>query len=394
VYPADCDARGHVNQAAFVALFERARWEALSQGPGADVFERHEVWPAVRKATIEYYAEARPGQGLRFETTLTQLGRTSFSLHQSARRASDQTLVAEADSVFVCVDASGAPVAVPGEIRAFFGTRPSVRAGAVQHFDVRGVGTAVDIQGDGPAILFIHGFPLDRTMWRSLVAPLTGWRRIAPDLRGMGLSDLPSAGEAGIAAYADDLAALLDVLQVEEAVVCGLSMGGYIALDLARRHKSRVRGLVLANTRAEADAADAKAARDAMIELVEREGVEALVPRLVPRLFAPASLAALPDAVEHVKTMVRGSRPAGLITALRAMRDRPDSTDLLSSIDVPTLVITGRDDQLISPMCSHTMAQAIPGAHFTVIPDAGHLAPLEQPIATSRVVTEFLQALM
>jgi YbgC/YbaW family acyl-CoA thioester hydrolase len=392
VFPDDCDAFGHVNQASFLRMFERARWEALAGGPGVDVFRRLGASPVVRKGTVEYYASARPGEVLRFDINLVHLGRTSFSLHQTARRDADSTLIAEGDFVFVCVDDKGVPVAVPSEIRDFFGTRPSVRPGTVQHYVVRGIAAAADVQGDGPAILFIHGFPLDRTMWRHLIATLTGWRRIAPDLRGLGLSDVPE-GRYTMADYADDLSGLLDVLHVERAVVCGISMGGYIAFELLRRHPERVAGLVLANTRAEPDDAQAKKRRDAMIKLVERGGPEAIIDQMLPKLLAPSSLTAMPQVVEHVRTMIAGNPKPGIIGALRAMRDRSDSTDLLPQVSVPTLVVAGREDQLLAAERSRMLADAIPGAQFTLIPEGGHVAPMEQPVATSRVVAEFLEAI-
>ena len=392
VYPDDCDSFGHVNQAAFLSMFERARWESLTRGPGLDAFVRNRAWPVVRKASVEYLAEAFPGDLLSFDTTLTHLGRTSFSLHQAARRSSDAALVAEADFVFVCLGEGGRPTPVPAEVREFFGTRPSVRAGPVQHLLVREVATAVDIQGDGPAIIFLHGFPLDRTMWRHLMAPLTGWRRVAVDLRGMGLSDAPQGGYS-METYADDLAELLRLLEVDEAVVCGLSMGGYIALEMVRRHPEMVRGLVLANTRAGADSSAAKAERDEMIRLVEREGSEALADIMLPKLLAPSSLSAMPQVVEHVRTMISNNPNEGVIGAIRAIRDRQDSTPTLETIAVPTLVIAGKEDQLVSAEEPRILADGIPGAQLTVIAEAGHLTPMEQPIATSRVVGEFLEAL-
>lgn len=391
-YPDDCDSFGHVNQASFLRMFERARWEGLVRGPGIHVFTRHNAWPVVRKATVEYYAPALPGDVLRFDTTLTHHGRTSFSLNQTARRDVDGTLVAEADFVFVCVDPDNNPTPVPDEIRTFFGTRPSVRPGALRHLVVRGIATAVDVQGDGPAILFVHGFPLDRTMWRHLIAPLTGWRRIAPDLRGMGLSDTPSGGYT-MGEYADDLASLLDMLAVDEAVVCGLSMGGYVAFELVRRHPEKIRALILANTRAEPDSPEGKASRDDMIRLVERDGSAAIADLLIPKLLAPSSLSAMPQVVEHLRTMIAGSPPAGIIGALEAMRDRADSTPLLEDITVPTLVVAGQEDRLIPTEYSRSLSDVIPGAQFTIIPEAGHLTPMEQPIATSRVVGEFLESI-
>lgn len=301
-------------------------------------------------------------------------------------------MVAEGDLVFVCVDAQGKPTPVPEEIRRYFGTRPSVRPGTFQHLLVRGVATAVDVQGDGRPILLLHGFPLDRTMWRHLAAQLTGWRRIAPDLRGLGLSDAP-AGEYSIATYADDLAALLDLVEVERVVVCGLSMGGYVALELMRRHRERVRALILVSTRAAADSPDERRRRDEMIRAVEADGSGALVNLLLPKLLAPATRSTAPQLVEHLRTMIASSPSEGVVGALRALRDREDLSSLLGEIDVPTLVVAGREDKVAPGPQTRAMANAIPGAQYTVIPEAGHLAPMEQPVATVRVVTEFLQLL-
>ena len=261
-----------------------------------------------------------------------------------------------------------------------------------QHYTLRGLALSADVQGDGPAVLFVHGFPLDRTMWRDVMTTLTSWRRIAPDLRGAGLSDVPETGYS-MAEYADDLAALLDVLEVERTVVCGLSMGGYVTLELLKRHPDRVRALVLANTRSEADTPDAKRNRDEMIRLVEQGGSEAIVDRLIPKLVAPGSFTAMPQVVEQVRTMMASSPPAGVIGALRAMKMREDNTAMLPTIDVPSLVIAGQDDQLISNERSKALADAIPGALFALIPEAGHLTPMEQPRATTRAIAEFLEAL-
>ena len=392
VSPADCDPLGHIAQDRFVSLFERALWDALGQGPGMDVFARHGASPVVRRSAAEYYAAAPPGSTLEFSATLTHLGRTSLTLQQTARRLPDHQLVAETESVFVCLGADGQPVPVPDQIRGVFGARPSVRAGSFKHLLVNGVATAVDVQGDGLAVLFIHGFPLDRTVWRYLIAPLTGRRRIVPDLRGLGLSDAPETGYS-IAQYADDMATMLRLLDVERAVVCGLSMGGYVALDMWRRHRERIAGLILINSRSEADGPAARDARDEMITMVERDGTQALADLLVPKLLAPESQTTMPQVVERVRTMIESAPPAGVIGALRAMKDREDATALLPTIDVPTLVIAGREDQLIPVDHARSMAAEIPGAQFTLIPGAGHLAPIEQPVPTSRVIGEFLDAL-
>jgi pimeloyl-ACP methyl ester carboxylesterase len=371
-------------------LFERARWEQLALGPGIDVFGRNGSRPVVRKASLEFQSPVGAGDHLRFESALTHHGRTSFSLHQTARKEGEG-VAADADFVFVCVNGAGDPTPVPREIADFFGRRPSVRVTDTQHLAVRGIALALDVQGDGLPILFIHGFPLDRTTWRQVVATLTGWRRIAPDLRGLGLSDVPD--RYSMAEYADDLAALLEGLKAPPAVVCGLSMGGYVAFEMARRHRDKVRALILVNSRAEPDDEAGKRRRGDLIALVEREGSQALADVLLPQLLAPTNLSAMPHVVQHLRTMIAGNPPRGLIGALEAMRDRPDSRPLLKDIKVPTLVVAGRDDKLIPSSTSRALADAISGSQFTLIPEAGHLTPLEQPIATSRVISEFLESL-
>src|SRR6478735_3189632 len=217
VYPDECDAFGHLNQAAFLSLFERARWEMLVRGPGMDVFTRAGAWPAVRKTEIDYHAAAFPGDVLRFHQTLTHHGRTSFTMRQTARRMKDDVLIATGE---------------------FVHTRHA--SGGAQRVTVNGVSLAVEIRGDGPAILFVHGYPFDRTIWRAQIDALEGYRRIAPDLRGMGESDAPDLGY-GMTTYASDLAALLDTLGVDDVVLCGLSLGGYVIFEFLRRWRSRVR---------------------------------------------------------------------------------------------------------------------------------------------------------
>jgi 3-oxoadipate enol-lactonase len=391
VYPFECDAWGHLNEAAWLTLFERARWETLVQGPGARFFQKRGVWPAVRKAAIEYHHPAFPGDVLEIHTHLASLGNTSIELRQQARRPDGGALVAEAVLLFVMVDASGNPTAVPEELVDLFGTRVSTRPGEVVRYEVGDVTLAADVRGDGPALLLIHGFPLDRTVWKHQVATLSGWRRIAPDLRGLGASDAPES-EYGMGVYADDMFRLLDRLKVERAVVAGLSMGGYVAFEMLRRDRGRIAGLILCDTRADADGEDGKRARDEMAELARRNGSEAIAERMVPRLLGRSTHQTQPQVVQQVREMIIRSAPHGIAGALRAMRDRPDSTELLATIDVPTLVVVGQEDELTPPAAARTMTAAIPSGAITVIAGAGHVTPLEAPIALSRVMAEFLEA--
>lgn len=393
VYPDECDAFGHLNQAAFLSLFERARWEMLARGPGMDVFTRNGAWPAVRKTTIDYHAPAFPGDVIRFQAALTHHGRTSFTMRQTARRASDDTPIAAAEFVFVCIDKGGRPVAVPGEVARFMNARPSSSRGEVTRLTVNGVNLAVDVRGDGPAILFIHGYPLDRTIWQHQVGALTGWKRIAPDLRGFGLSDSPDLGYS-IATYADDLAALLDTLGIDRAVICGHSLGGYVAFELARRYRDRIRALVLLGTRADADSAETRKSRDAAMALAKEQGAAAIAAQMLSGLLAPGALQALPEVAARIRSTMESTPVSGILGALGAMRDRPDSTPLLPSLsEVPTLVVVGDQDQLTPPPLSRKIAESVSGAVLSSIANAGHLPAVEQPIATTRVLAEFLESL-
>jgi YbgC/YbaW family acyl-CoA thioester hydrolase len=392
VYPFECDAFGHLNEASFLALFERARWDALAKGPGMDLFKRNQVWPAVRKATIEYRAGAFPGDVLGVETVLTDRGTTSFTMQHVAKRLSDGALVAEATLVFVCIDRAGRPTPIPDEVARALGGGPRGTARDPLRVSVGGADLAVEVRGEGAPILFIHGFPFDRTVWRHQLAGLSRWKRIAPDLRGAGASSVPPDGYS-VARYADDIVQVLDTLGVKRAVVCGLSLGGYILFELLRRHAGRVRAAVFCSSKAVADSAEARRGRDEMAALAEREGTAAVAERLLPQLLASATFAAQPDVVAHVREMINRTPVPGLVGALRALRDRPDSTAMLGTIGVPALVIAGEEDKIAPADGLRAMAQAIPGAQVAVIPAAGHLAPLEQPLATSRVLADFLDGL-
>jgi 3-oxoadipate enol-lactonase len=392
VYPDECDAFGHLNQASFLSLFERARWEMLLRGPGMDVFTRAGAWPALRKTVIDYQAAAFPGDVLRFQQALTHHGRTSFTMRQTARRVRDETLIASAEFVFVCIDRDGRPVAIPPTFGEYMQARRET-PGDVQRLTVHGVNLAVEVRGEGPAILLVHGYPLDRTIWRAQLEELDGYLRIAPDLRGMGASDAPDLGYS-MNIYAADLAALLDALGVDDVILCGLSMGGYVAFEFLRHWRSRVRGLVLMDTRAEADTAEGRRARDAAAASAREGGAAAIAETMLPKLLAPNTLAEQRDTVERIRAMITGTPVAGIVGALAAMRDRPSSESLLPTLaGLATLVMAGESDSVTPPDQAQAMAQAIPGARFALIRGAGHLGPVEQPGQVTERLREFLQSL-
>lgn len=391
VYPDECDAYGHLNQASFLALFERARWEMLARGPGMDLFSRQGAWPAVRKSVVEYHAPAIPGDILRFAQVLVHLGRTSFTMRQTARRLRDDTLIATAELVFVCIDQQGTPVPVPDSLPQLMADRQL--AGNLRRIAVNGVNLAVDVRGQGPAVLFIHGYPLDHTVWEHQLAHLDGCMRVAPDLRGMGQSDAPDLGYS-MATYAEDLLALLNTLGVDRAVLCGVSMGGYVAFEMLRRARERVRALVLMNTRAEADTPEGRKARDAAAAQAREGGAESIAASMLPKMLARTAPAENPGLAERIRVMMEGTPVSGILGALSALRDRPDSTALLPRLNgLPTLVIVGDDDQITPRERAQAMAEAIPGARLSVLPGAGHLSPVERPEEVTGLMAEFLAGL-
>ncbi len=196
-----------------------------------------------------------------------------------------------------------------------------------------------------------------------------------------------------IATYTDDLVAILEHVGVQRAVVCGLSMGGYIAFDLVRRYPERVRGLVLMDTRAEADTAEERRRRDRLVADVHDRGHEPLVERLVPRLLSPVTMETRPEVVEELVTMVRSVSVDGVVAALHAMRDRGAATDILAGLDIPTLVMAGENDQITPPTVARGLAANMPRARHEIVLRAGHVPPLEEPEATTNLLAAFLESL-
>ena len=391
VYPYDCDAFGHLNQAACLLLLERARWDALARGPGMDLFKRNGIWPAVRRTTIEYKAGAFPGDVLRVETVVVDRGTTSFTMRHEMRRLADDAVVAEADIVFVCINALGRSTPVPEEVARVLGP-PRATARDLLRVAADGAELAVEVRGEGLPVLLVHGVPFDRSMWRHQLAALPRCKRIALDLRGVGDSTAPPDGYT-LARYADDLVAVLDAVGAQRAVVCGLSMGGYITFELLRRHPERVAALVLADTRAEADTPEGRRRRDELAALAERDGALAVAEKLLPDLVSPATRTAQPEVVAAVRAMAGRWTVPALVGAQRMMRDRPDSTETLAAVKVPALVLGGSDDAVTPPEVVKRLAAIVPGARYAAVATAGHLAPLEQPLATTRLIADFLETL-
>ena len=252
---------------------------------------------------------------------------------------------------------------------------------------INGIDIAYRDEGAGQPILFIHAFPLHSASWERQIAAFSPHHRvIAPDLRGLGATARGS-GATSLDQHADDLAALLGHLGIENATVAGLSMGGYISFALWRRHRERIAALILADTRAGADSEEGKQGREKNAKLAEEQGPGAIADQMLPKLLSPNAPAALRD---DVRGIIESNDRVGIAAALRAMAARPDSTPLLATIDVPTLVIVGAEDALTPPSEAEVMFNAIPGCRLAELPSAGHLSNLEAPEAFNSVIEDFL----
>lgn len=248
--------------------------------------------------------------------------------------------------------------------------------------------------GTGRPVVLLHAFPCSRAMFRPQREALADLGRlITPDLPGFGDSPLP-AGTPGVEPMADAVAELLDRLGVRDKVILGgVSMGGYVALAFARKYGDRLAGLILADTRAEPDDDTARANRDKLIGFAATNPARAVIERLLPKLLGATTQASRPAVVEELKRLASAQRPAGIIAALQALRNRPDAGPGLASIRVPTLIVVGQEDTLTPPALSESMAARVAEAKLVVIDGAGHLSNLEQPQAFNAAVRAFVAGL-
>ncbi len=250
-----------------------------------------------------------------------------------------------------------------------------------------------DQVGTGVPLLLIHGFPLDRTMWQPQLDGLQDVAHvIAPDLRGFGGSE-DGASSMTMSDYAFELKALLDEMNIKQAVVCGLSMGGYIALAMLADHPDVVKGLILCNTRPTADDSKAVLGRHAMAHKAADEGMAGIAEVMLPKLLSDATHQERRELSSAVREMITRQRSGGVGAALRGMATRSDRSEMLEEITVPTLIITGSKDPMIPPSASEAMAAMITGSKLVVIPDVAHLSNLEAPDAFNNAIREFMLAL-
>lgn len=245
-------------------------------------------------------------------------------------------------------------------------------------------------RGSGATVVFLHGFPFDSAMWRPQLDSLAASHRVlVPDLPGFGGS--PAIGAWTIDGVAKTIADWLDAIGVKEPIaLAGLSMGGYLALSFTRQFPHRLRKLILADTKADPDDAQAKEGRNAMIALVNSKGSAAVASAMLPKLVGNRAKVRDAALLERVHAMMSRQCPCTVAAAIAALRDRPDATSGLLSIAVPTLVVVGAEDALTPVEKSQFLAGKIPGAKLEVIEGAGHLSNLESPARFNAALSAFL----
>jgi 3-oxoadipate enol-lactonase len=243
--------------------------------------------------------------------------------------------------------------------------------------------------GKGIPLVLLHGFPLDHRVWQGQVHDLASVSRvITPDLRGFGQSI--NNGTFTLQGLAEDLYVLLSQIHALPCILGGLSMGGYVALAYQRQYASTLRGLILIDTRAAADDPEGRAGRDLMIELARAGGSSAVAEKMMPRMLAPATAKTNPAMASELRAIMESVPAETMQHALIAMRDRPDSRSALARIVAPTLIIVGDSDAITPPAFSEEMHNSIPGSTLSIISNAGHMSPMEQPQQVSRVIKNFL----
>lgn len=259
--------------------------------------------------------------------------------------------------------------------------------------EINGITVTYADVGSGDALVLVHGHPFDRSMWRPQVERFggPGWRVVVPDLRGYGETTVVP-GKTPLEAFARDLVGLLDHLGLDRVVLGGLSMGGQIVLEFHRLFSERLRGLVLADTYAEAET-DGGKARNAAADRLLREGMEPYAVEVLPKMVAPANIEAQPAVAQHVLRMMLATDPEGAAAALRGRAERPDYVAMLEHVAVPALVVVGSEDEFTPVRDAQLMHDRLSDSTLVVIEGAGHMPNLERAGEFNDALGRFLSRL-
>ena len=244
---------------------------------------------------------------------------------------------------------------------------------------------------DVPVIIFIHGFPFNKSMWEAQSEELKITNRvIAYDVRGHGDTD-EGDEDFSIALFADDLIGLMDELKIDSAILCGLSMGGYIALQAMEKYPERFNGLVLSDTTCKADTPEGKEKRMLTIESIKKDGVEKFVDGMIKNLFAEKSFITKKPAIHAVKEMMLKTSQSTLCKTLLALAERAETCDKLPKIHVPVLIMAGYEDKITPPSIARLLHEKIEGSRLHIINHAGHVANIENPEDFNEQLKMFIQ---
>jgi 3-oxoadipate enol-lactonase len=248
--------------------------------------------------------------------------------------------------------------------------------------------------GEGDPVIFLHAFPYNSSMWDGQLANVPeGWQFIAPDMRGFGDSAADGTGPLTMDTFADDVVGLMDHLNIDQAVICGLSMGGYVALPLVARYADRVRALALAATRASADNEQARKGRIDLAARARKEGVQPVIEAFLPKMVSAHNRLKDPRLEDTLRWMMEMTKPESMARALEGMAQRKDYTSELANINVSTLVIRGELDEIIAANDMEFMARTIRGARHEVVSLAGHMLNIEATEVFNRIFASFLKML-
>ncbi|MDR2439804.1 MAG: alpha/beta hydrolase [Planctomycetaceae bacterium] len=270
------------------------------------------------------------------------------------------------------------------------------------HYKIDNINLFISERGTGQLIVFVHGFPFDHTIWdRTCNVLQNDFRVIAPDLRGLGQSELPDGWNiTPMEQFADDLHFLLPRLGIgekrgEKIVICGLSMGGYIVMQYARKYRNELAGLVLCNTKTITDSpAVAENRRKQAAGLIDGTlELRSIADAMIPKLFAETTSKEKPEIIQELRAVIESNQPAGVAAAALGMAERLDTTELLGELEIPVLVICGSEDQFSPPSEMKPLAEKAKHGTFAEIPNTGHLPPLEQPELFANTLKKWIHSL-
>jgi 3-oxoadipate enol-lactonase len=257
---------------------------------------------------------------------------------------------------------------------------------------INGISLSYDDSGSGPAVLLIHGFPLCRSMWQPQRTAVTaaGFRLVTPDLRGFGESDVPK-GPYSMSLFADDIIGLMDFLHIERAIIGGMSMGGYILLNLLERYRQRLSAACFIVTRSTADEDSVRAGRRALLDKTKRYGAGTLAEQCSAVLLANETFERDPTLADNICRWITGTNPRGIEETLPALLERKDYSAMLGSFDLPALVIGADQDRAVQREDLHILRTGLPNSELCIISSAGHLVNLEQPANFNDCLVRFLR---